>query len=81
MASTFVQPDEALAAIVGREPVMRNELTEKVMDYVIARNLLDKQGQYMITADELLLPLFDGNEAVSMFKLNQFLVKHITDLP
>ena len=39
-----VQPDDALAVIVGSIPVPRGELTKKLWDYIKKNNLQDEKN-------------------------------------
>src|ERR671936_268206 len=64
-----VQPSAALAAIVGTTPLPRTEITKRLWDYIKAHGLQDAQNKRLINADTKLLPLFGGQEQVSMLEL------------
>ncbi|HTQ80923.1 MAG TPA: SWIB/MDM2 domain-containing protein, partial [Thermoanaerobaculia bacterium] len=49
-----VQPDEALAAVVGSTPQPRTEITKKIWDYIKAHKLQDPANKRMIKADDKL---------------------------
>ena len=53
-----VQPDEALAAIVGSTPLPRGELTKKLWDYIKKNKLQDEKKRTLINADEALKDVF-----------------------
>ena len=75
-----VQPSAELAAIVGTTPLPRTEITKKIWDYIKAHGLQDAQNKRMINADTKLLPLFDGQEQVSMLELPK-LVSRLCNKP
>ena len=66
--SKSVQPDAALAAVVGKDPLPRTELTKKLWEYIRKHELQDPKDKRSIRADEKLLAVFDGKKAVSMFE-------------
>ena len=72
-----VQPSAALAAIVGSEPLPRTEITKRLWDYIKAHGLQDAQNKRMINADTKLLPLFGGQEQVSMLELPKLVSHHV----
>ena len=73
-----VQPDGVLAAIVGHNgPCPRIDLIRKLWSYIDAMGLKTSRGT--ITADDKLLPLFDGNRHVSIFAVSSWLNKHTTE--
>ena len=73
-----VQPDEALAAVVGSDPLPRTELTKKVWEYIRERKLQDAQDRRRIRADDKLRALFDGQDSATMFELTKFVNRHLT---
>jgi chromatin remodeling complex protein RSC6 len=72
-----VQPSAALAAIVGNEPLPRTEITKRLWDYIKAHGLQDAQNKRLINADTKLLPLFGGQEQVSMLELPKLVSRHV----
>ena len=72
-----VQPDDELAAIVGSQPLPRSELTKKVWDYIRRHGCQDKEKPTMINADDLLRPVFDGQNQVGMFEMTKLVSKHL----
>ena len=61
-----VQPDAALATVVGKDPLPRTELTKKLWEYIRKHELQDPKEKRNIRADENLLAVFDGKKVVSM---------------
>jgi chromatin remodeling complex protein RSC6 len=72
-----VQPDDALAAIVGSDPLPRTELTKKLWDYIKKNNLQDEKKKTQINADAALKVVFDGREQVTMFEMTKLVSGHI----
>ena len=72
-----VHPSAELAAIVGNEPLPRTEITKRMWDYIKAHGLQDAQDKRMINADPKLLPLFGGQEQVSMLELPKLVSHHV----
>jgi chromatin remodeling complex protein RSC6 len=72
-----VQPDEALAVIVGSKPLPRTELTKKLWDYIKKNGLQDKKVKTQINADENLKPVINGKKSVSMFELTKLVSGHL----
>ena len=69
-----VQPDDALAKIVGASPIPRTELTKKLWEYIKKNNLQEKK---LIRADEALQAVFNGKKEVDMFELTRLVNTHI----
>ena len=72
-----VQPDDALAAVVGSQPIPRTEITKKIWDYIKQHNLQDPQNKRNIRADDKLRPIFDGKSEVTMFEMTKLVNGHI----
>ena len=72
-----VQPDEALAAIVGAKPLPRTELTKKLWDYIKKNGLQDKKVKTQINSDEKLKPVLGGKKSVSMFEMTKLVSGHL----
>jgi len=69
-----VQPDAALAKIVGSDPIPRTELTKKLWEYIKHHQLQDKK---LIKADAALEAVFNGKKEVDMFELTRLVNTHI----
>lgn len=73
-----MKPSEALAKIVGSEPLPRTEITKKLWEYIKKNNLQDAENKRNINADENLLAVFDGKNQVSMFEMTKLVNKHLS---
>jgi upstream activation factor subunit UAF30 len=73
-----MQPDSALAAVVGDRPQPRTQITKKVWDYIKARGLQDRVNRRMINADDNLQMVFGGKKQVSMFEMTKLVNKHLS---
>jgi upstream activation factor subunit UAF30 len=72
-----LQPDAALAAVVGSKPLPRTEITKKIWAYIKRRGLQDKVNRRQINADDKLLKVFNGRKSVSMFEMTKLVNKHV----
>ena len=72
-----LQPDEALAAIVGSEPLPRSEVTKRVWDYIKKHDLQDKNDKRQIHADAKLKAVLGGKDQVNMFELTKLVNTHL----
>ena len=72
-----LKPSDALAAVIGSEPVARTQVIKKLWDYIKAENLQDSANKRNINADAKLLPVF-GKAQVTMFELAGIVGKHLT---
>ncbi len=73
-----VQPDDKLAAIVGKDPLPRTDVTRKLWDYIRSHNLQDPENKTFIKADDALKQVFDGKDRVSMFEMTKLVFHHVT---
>jgi chromatin remodeling complex protein RSC6 len=72
-----VQPDDALAKIVGSKPIPRGELTKKLWDYIKANKLQDEKKRTQINADDALKVVFNGKKSVTMFEMTKLVSGHV----
>lgn len=72
-----VQPDEALAKIVGSKPLPRGEMTKKLWDYIKKNKLQDEKKKTLINADEALKVVFGGKKQVTMFEMTKHVSGHV----
>ena len=70
-------PDAALAAVVGKDPLPRTEVTKRVWDYIREHKLQDPNDKRTIKADAKLKAVFDGKDSVSMFELTKLVNGHL----
>lgn len=73
-----MKPSDALAKIVGKEPLPRSEMTKRIWEYIKKNNLQDAENKRNINADENLLPVFEGKKQVSMFEMTKLVNKHLS---
>lgn len=73
-----VQPDAALAAIVGSKPLPRSEMTKKLWDYIKKNGLQDAKKKTLINADDALKVVFGGKKQVSMFEMTKLVSGHVS---
>ena len=72
-----LKPSDALAAVIGSEPVARTQVIKKLWDYIKAENLQDAANKRNINADAKLLAVF-GKPQVTMFELAGIVGKHLS---
>ncbi|MBI4585000.1 MAG: SWIB/MDM2 domain-containing protein [Planctomycetes bacterium] len=72
-----LQPDDALAAVVGTKPLPRTQITKKLWDYIKKNGCQDKVNRRNINADDKLLAVFNGKKTVSMFEMTKLVAKHV----
>ena len=72
-----VQPDEALAKVVGSKPLPRTDLTKKLWDYIKKNNLQDAKKRTQINADDNLKVIFGGKKSVTMFEMTKHVSGHV----
>lgn len=80
--SKFMQPmkiSEELAAVVGKGPMPRTEVTKKIWAYIKKHNRQDPKNKRNILPDEKLEKVFGtGKKAVNMFEMTKLLNKHMS---
>jgi upstream activation factor subunit UAF30 len=69
-------PSDALAAIIGKGPYPRTEVTKRVWDYIKKNKLQDAVNRRMINADEKLREIFKKAQA-SMFEMTKMINAHL----
>jgi upstream activation factor subunit UAF30 len=72
-----VTPSPQLAHVVGSKPLSRGDAMRKLWDYIKKHELQDPTNRRMVRADDNLLPIFDGNESLSMFEMTAYISKHL----
>ncbi|HNA62034.1 MAG TPA: SWIB/MDM2 domain-containing protein [Rhabdochlamydiaceae bacterium] len=80
--SKFMQPmnvSEELAAVVGKGPMPRTEVTKKIWAYIKSRKCQDPKNKRNIIADDKLAKVFGGNKkTVNMFEMTKLINKHLS---
>jgi chromatin remodeling complex protein RSC6 len=72
-----MQPDDALAAVIGSDPQPRTEVTKKIWDYIRKNKLQDPNDKRTILADDKLKKVFNGKSSVSMFEMTKLVNGHL----
>lgn len=78
--SKFMQPmkvSEELAAIVGRGPMPRTEVTKKLWAYIKAHKRQDPDNKRNIVPDDKLEKVL-GKKKVNMFEMTRLVSKHLS---
>ncbi len=74
--NTKVDYSDELAAVVGKGPMARSEITSKLWDYIKAHKLQAEDDKRQIDPDETLAKVI-GKSRISMFKMTAEVNKHI----
>ena len=69
-------PSDALAAIIGKGPYPRTEVTKKIWEYIKKNKLQDAVNKRMINADARLKEIFKKAQA-SMFEMTKLVNSHL----
>jgi DNA topoisomerase-3 len=72
-----VQPDEALAEIVGRRAQARTDMIKRIWKYIKAHQLQDPSDGRVIRPDGVLGRVLGGKRRVSMFEIARYLNQHL----
>ena len=72
-----VQPDEALAAVVGSKAIPRTEIVKQLWVYIKKNNLQDPKNKRNINADDKLKQVFNGKKTVNMFEMSKLVSTHL----
>lgn len=72
-----MQISDELAAIVGRGPMPRTEVTKKLWAYIKSHKRQDPNNKRNILADEKLQKVF-GRKSVNMFEMTKLVSKHLS---
>ncbi len=68
---------EELAAIVGRGPMPRTEVTKKLWAYIKAHKCQDTKNKRFINPDDKLSKIL-GKKSINMFEMTKLVSKHLT---
>jgi len=72
-----VEPDEALAEIVGPQAQGRPEMIKRIWEYIKARDLQDPEDRRIIRPDPTLGRVLGDKPRVSMFEITRLLNQHV----
>ena len=73
-----MNPDAALAEVVGDKAMPRTEITKKLWQYIKRNGLQDSKNRRNINADDKLRPVFGGRSQVTMFDMTKLVNKHLS---
>ncbi len=79
--SKFMAPmkvSDELAAVVGRGPMPRTEVTKKLWAYIKKNKLQDPKNKRDILADSTLKCVFGNKSKVNMFEMTKLVNKHLS---
>lgn len=79
--SAFMKPmniSADLAAVVGKGPMPRSEVTKNIWAYIKKHGLQDAKNKRNINADENLKKVFGGKATVSMFEMTKLVSAHLS---
>jgi len=79
--SKFMAPmklSEDLAAVVGKGPMPRTEVTKNLWAYIKKFKRQDPANKRNIIADEKLLKIFGNKKTVNMFEMTKLVNKHLS---
>lgn len=69
-------PSAELAAIVGKEPLARTEVTKRLWDYIKAHNRQNPANKRNILCDDKLKAVM-GRDEVTMFEMTKLVGAHL----
>jgi len=72
-----LQPDSALAEVVGSKPIPRTEITKRLWVYIKKNKLQNPKNRRNICADDALKAIFNGRSQVSMFEMTKLVAQHV----
>ena len=76
----FMQPmriSAELAAVVGKGPMPRTEVTKKLWAYIKRKDLQDKKNRRNINPDAILSKVL-GKGSINMFKMTKKVARHLS---
>jgi chromatin remodeling complex protein RSC6 len=80
--SKFMAPmqiSDELAAVIGKGPMPRTEVTKKLWVYIKKHKCQDTKNRRNINPDEKLAKVFGGKKAINMFDMVKVVSKHLKD--
>ena len=79
--SAFMKPLQVsaeLAEVVGKGPMPRSEVVNKLWVYIKKNGLQDPKNKRNINADANLKAVFGGKGVVNMFEMTKLVSKHLS---
>lgn len=80
-SSKFMQPmtiSDELAAVVGKGPMPRTEVTKKIWVYIKKNKNQDPENMRNIIPDDNLAKVFGTKKPVNMFQMTKLINKHLS---
>ncbi len=77
----FMQPmriSSELAAVVGKGPMPRTEVTKKLWSYIKKKGLQDKKNRRNINPDPALSKVFGSKRPINMFQMTKKVNNHLS---
>lgn len=78
--SKFMAPmhlSDELAAVIGKGPMPRTEVTKKLWEYIKKHKCQDTKNKRNINPDEKLAKVFGGKKSINMFEMVKVVSKHL----
>ena len=79
--SKFMKPmkiSEELAAVVGKGPMPRTEVTKQIWVYIKKHKRQDPDNKRNIIPDEKLAAVFGSKRAINMFQMTKLVNNHLS---
>jgi len=73
-----MQVSDELAAVVGKGPMPRSEVTKKIWEYIKKNGLQDQKNKRNINADDKLKVVFGGKGQINMFEMTKLVNGHLS---
>jgi upstream activation factor subunit UAF30 len=73
-----LQVSDELAAVIGRGPMPRTEVTKKIWAYIKKNGLQDSKNKRNINPDDRLSKVFGHKKTINMFEMTKLLSKHLS---
>ncbi len=73
-----MQVSEALAAVVGKGPLPRTEVTKLLWAYIKSNKCQDTKNKRNINPDDKLAKVFGAKKTINMFEMTKLVSKHLT---
>jgi chromatin remodeling complex protein RSC6 len=74
-----LKPSPELVAVIGEGDVARSDVVSKIWAYIRENNRQNPEDKREILADDKLKKVFDGRDKVTMFEMNKYLSKHLSN--
>lgn len=72
-----LQISDELAAVIGKGPMPRTEVTKKLWEYIKKHKCQDTKNKRNINPDEKLAKVFGGKKSINMFEMTKIVSKHL----